>query len=198
MEKGASQAETLNRAGGKRAYLAVERFAQPKLPGELRDSLGRGGARKQIQLTEEEQVFARSKPSVEAVVRARMITQVPANIARLVDGVVSRDARVAASGDKKRCKNSQKCRFACSVGAQERQRLSFANFERHTGQRDRRGLLEWLEKSAPTAARGGERFRESFDSDRGFGHQEPYSLSAVRRQSGLCFGVRQIEEVFMS
>ncbi len=149
-------------------------------------------------MAEEEQILARSKPSIEAVVRPRMIAQAPANLARLLDGVVSRDARVAASGDKKRCKNAEECGLASAVGAENRQRLSFLNFKRHSGQCHGRGLVKWLEKSAPTAARGGERFRESFDSDRGFGHQEPYSLSAVRRQSGLCFGVLQTEEVLMS
>ncbi len=35
MEKGASEAETLDRAGGERAHLAVEHLAQLKLFGEL-------------------------------------------------------------------------------------------------------------------------------------------------------------------
>src|SRR6266513_1696635 len=130
MEKGASEAETLDRAGGERAHLAVERLAQ--------------------------------------------------------------------SGDKQRCKNAEECGLARAVGAENPERLSFLDFKRHSGQCHGRGLFKWLEKSAPTAARGGERFRESFDSDRCVGHQEPYSLSVVRRQSGLSFGVRQTEEVLMS
>src|SRR5882762_8960038 len=153
MEKSASQAETLDGAGGKCAHLAVEGFAQLELFGELRDALGRGGARKQIQLAEEEQVFARGKPRVEAVVRARMIAQAAADVARLVDGVVASDARTATGGHKKRCKNAEKRGFAGTVGAEQRQRFSFANFERHSRQRDGRGLFEWLENCAPTAAR---------------------------------------------
>src|SRR5438132_1193869 len=87
-----------------------------------------------------------------------MIAQAPANLARLLDGVVSRDARVAASGDKKRCKNAEECGLASAVGAENRQRLSFLNFKRHSGQCHGRGLFKWLEKSAPTAARGGNGF----------------------------------------
>src|SRR2546429_1153010 len=114
-----------------------------------------------------------------------MIAQAPANLARLLDGVVSRDARVAASGDKKRCKNAEECGLASAVGAENRQRLSFLNFKRHSGQCHGRGLFKWLEKSAPTAARGGERFRESFDSDRGFGHQERSEEHTSELQSRL-------------
>jgi hypothetical protein len=98
MEKRASQAETLHRAGGKRAHLAIERFAQLELFSELRDSLGCGRARKQIQLAEEEQILSRREPRVEAVVSARMIAQATADVARLMDSVVACDARVSASG----------------------------------------------------------------------------------------------------
>src|SRR5882724_526370 len=53
VQNGASQAEALDCAGGQRAHLAVERFTELKLFGELRDALGRGGSGKQIQLAEE-------------------------------------------------------------------------------------------------------------------------------------------------
>ena len=184
MEKSASQAETLNRAGGKCAHLAIERFAQLELFGELRDSLGRGEPRKQIQSAEEEQVFARRQPRIEAVVRASVITKAAAHCARVANGVVARDPRVAARGHKQRGDNSEQCGFASPVGAKKCQRFSFANLESHARQRDCGGLFKWLEKSAPTAARRGERLRKSFDADRGFGHQELYSLSYRRTQSG--------------
>ncbi len=184
VKKCASQAEALDRAGGKRAHLAVERFAELKLLGELQDSLGRGGTRKQIQLAEEEQILARRKPRIEAVVRARVIAQAAADVARVLDGVVAGDSRVAACGDKKRGDNSEKRGFTRSVGAEKSKGLSFTNLERHPCQRNGRGLFEWLEKSAPTAARGRERLRKRFDADRGFGHQGLYSLSSVWKQSG--------------
>jgi len=149
----------------------------------LRDSLVRGGTRKQIQLAKEEQILARGKPCVEAVIRSCVITQAAADVARMLDGVVTRDACVATRGDKKRGDNPEERGLARAVGAEKGQRFSFTNFKRHSGERDGGGLFEWLEKSAPTTARRGERLRKGLDTDRGFGHQELYSLSNVRRQS---------------
>src|SRR5256885_4598837 len=45
----------------------------------------------------------------------------------------------SASGDKKRCKNAEECGLASAVGAENRQRLSFLNFKRHSGQCHGRG-----------------------------------------------------------
>lgn len=91
------------------------------------------------------------------MVRARVISQAAANVARLTDGVVSRDARGALRGYEECREDAEEGGLAGAIGSQERQGFALADLERYTGKRDGRWLLEWLEKSAPAAARGGKR-----------------------------------------
>jgi hypothetical protein len=53
------------------------------------DSLGCGAVRKQIQAAEEEQVLTSGEARVKAVVRAGVVAQAAADIALMMNGVVS-------------------------------------------------------------------------------------------------------------
>ena len=125
-----------------------------ELFSELGDSLGRGGARKLVQLAEEEKIFAGGQARVETVVRAGVIAELAAYSARFADSVVTGDARVAASGDKQCGENAKERGFAGSVGPEKRQRFSFANVEGEIVQSNGGDFFEGLKKSAPAAARG--------------------------------------------
>jgi hypothetical protein len=131
---------------------------------------------------------------VEAMVGPGVIAEPAADFARLQDGVVSRNARVAAARNKKRGKNSQESGFARAIGAENRDRFSFAYFERKTGECDDGRLFERLDESAPTAACRREQLFQRFDGDGGFGHQKTYSVSSARRQSEGAIWVHEREE----
>ena len=189
MEQSAGQTEALDGAGGERAHLAIQGFAEFELRREKRDSLGCRGIRKLIQLAEKKEILASGEARVKTMVGAGVVTEAAADIARFANRVVSCDTRAAVRRHEKRGKNPQKRGFAGAVRAQDRHRFALADFERHTGQRHGRRFFEWLEKSAPATARRGKHLLKRFDSDRGFGHQKTYSLSAVRRQSGCALPV---------
>ena len=108
-----------------------------------------------------------------------MVAEATADVARLVDSVVSRNPREAPSGDEQGGDDPQERGLARAVRAENGQGLAFANFKRQTRERHSRGLFEGLEKGAPSAAGGWKRLGQRFDLDGGFGHQEPYSVSAA-------------------
>src|ERR1700694_2370844 len=124
MEKGASQAEALNGAGGKSAHLTVQGFAQLELLRELPDSLGCRSVRKLIQSAKKEKILTAGEPRVKAMVRASVVSQEAANVARLMDCVVSRDACVAPRGHQEGRQNTQERGLAGTVGAKKRPGLA--------------------------------------------------------------------------
>ena len=122
------------------------------------------------------------------MVRAGVIAELPADFARLADGVVTSDECVAASGHKKSSKNAKQRGLTSTIGSQKGQGFAFANLERKPIECHGRNFFEWLEESSPAGARRRKQFHERFDGDGGLRHLETYSLSAVRRQSRL-FGI---------
>jgi len=113
------------------------------------------------------------------MVRARVIAEASANVARFVYGVVSRDARVAASGDEKCGDDPEEGRLAGAIRAKDRQRFAFPNLERHAGECHGRRFFERLKEGAPSAAGRRKRLGQRVDLDGGFRHQKPYSVSAA-------------------
>jgi hypothetical protein len=89
VEKGAEEAETLNRAGGECAHLAVEGFDEMKLFRELVDADACSAVREMVEAAEEEQVLAPGQAGVETVVRAGVIAEKAADGGRLVRGMVT-------------------------------------------------------------------------------------------------------------
>src|SRR6266446_6543804 len=83
------------------------------------DSLGCGGARKLIQAAEEEQVLTSGESRVKAVVRAGVVAQAAADVARMVNRVVSSDTGMACRGHEERGKNPQERGLACPVGPEK-------------------------------------------------------------------------------
>ena len=191
VEQRASEAEALNRTGRKRANLAIERFAKMELFGELRGPLRCGGVRKLIELAEKEEILPRRQTRIEAMVRACMVAEAAAYVARLVDRVVPRNTREAASRHEQSGEDTQERGLARAVRAKKRKGFAFANFERHASERHSRRLFEGLEEGAPAAAGGWERLRQRFDFDCGFRHQKPYNVSFAWRQSRRALRVRR-------
>lgn len=83
---------------------------------------------------------------------------------------MSRDLRTALGGKEERGENPEKRGFASAVGAEQGQRFAGPHLERNSRERDNAGLLEGLQKGAPSAARGRKRLLELGDGNRGFGH----------------------------
>ena len=195
MKQSAGETEALDGARGERAYLAIQGSVEFELCREQRDSLGCRGVRKLIQLSEKKQILTSGEARVEAMVGAGVVTEAAADIARFANRVVSCDTRAAARRHEKRGKNPQQRGFAGAVRTEDRHRFTRADFERHARQCDGCRFFKWLEKSAPAAARRGKHLLKRFNSDRGFGHQKTYSLSAVRRQCGCALPVRTREGI---
>jgi len=150
---------------------------------QVQDALRGVSIRQMVEAAEETQIFAAGKPGIEAEVAAGMIAKLAANGARVENGIVPRDL-CAALRRKKQCgKNTEERGFAGSICSQQGQRFAWPHFERHPGQGDDRRFFERLQKGAPAAARGRKRLLEIFDANRGFGHNETYSVSLARRQS---------------
>jgi len=183
VEKGASQAKALHRSGRERTHLAVESFFEMELLYEKIDALRGGGFRKMIKATEEAQIFAASKPGVEADVAAGVIAELAANGARLEHGIVPGDLRAAAGGEKQRGENAEERGFARAVCAEQCQRFARTHFEGKPGESNDAGLFEWLEQGTQAGAGGRKKLLESCNTYRGFRHDETYSVSAARRQS---------------
>src|SRR5882724_8293303 len=78
-KEGASEGEALNSAGRKSADLAIERFGELELSGELRDAIARGSSGKVIEAAEEEEVFACGEARIKALVGTGVITERAAN-----------------------------------------------------------------------------------------------------------------------
>lgn len=154
-----------------------------KLFRETRDAFRGGGVRKMIEAAEEAQILAASKPSVEAEVAACMVTELAANGARVENGVVSRDFRAALGGQEQRGENPQQRGFTGAIRAQQCKRFAGTHFERNSGKGDDARLFEWLQKSPPAAACGGEEFFDGCNANRGLRHDGVYSVSVARRQS---------------
>src|SRR6266403_1945697 len=121
MEQSAGETEALDRAGRESTHLSMQCIADFELLREGGDSLGCGGVRKLIQAAEEEQVLTSGESRVKAVVRAGVVAQTAADVARLVNGVVSCDTGMACRGHEERGKNSQERGLARPVGAKKRE-----------------------------------------------------------------------------
>ncbi len=184
VEQGAKETEALDGAGGERAHLTIQCFAELKLFRELGDAEARGAIGKVVEAPEEEQILASRKASVEAVVRAGMITEEAADGAGLARGIVTGDARGAAGREEKGGHDAQERGFAGAVGAEQGQRFAVAHFKGDAREGHGGGLLERLHESTPTAARRREGLVERIDGDGGWRHPETYNLSSPRKQSG--------------
>src|SRR5438132_14241874 len=75
VKKSASEGEALNRAGRKSADLAIERFGEFELGGELRDAIARGGSGERIGAAAEEEVFARGEARITALAGTGVVTE---------------------------------------------------------------------------------------------------------------------------
>lgn len=183
MQQGAGEAQSLHRAGRKGADLAVKRFFEMELFREQRDALRSGGVRKMVEAAEEPQILATGKPRVKAEVATGMVAELAANGARVENGIVSRDLRMAPRGKEQRGKNLEKRGFACAICSQQRQSFTGTHFEGNSGERDNGRLFKRLQEGAPAAACGGKRLLQGCNVNRGFRHDETYSVSAILRQS---------------
>src|SRR5215472_5221888 len=107
MQQRSRQAEALDGPGRECSHLAVQRLAEVKLFRDLVDTLGGVSKGKPVQLTEEEQVFPSRQARIETMVRARMVAQAPAHVARLPDRVVSSHECMSSRWYKQRGQNAE-------------------------------------------------------------------------------------------
>jgi hypothetical protein len=106
VEQDASQAETLNGAGGESAHLAIQGFADLELFREQGDTLGGRGIRKLIQSAKKMQILTARQARVKTMIGAGVVAKTAADFARLVDGIVSGDTRAAGGGNEECGKNA--------------------------------------------------------------------------------------------
>jgi hypothetical protein len=179
VEQCAGEAEALHRAGRKSAHLAVKGFFQMELLREMSDALSGGGLRKMVKTAKEAEVFAAGKPGIKADIAAGVIAKLATNGARIENGVVACDSRVAGGGQQQGGENAKERGFTGAICAKQRQGFAGSQFERNAGKSSDAWLLERLEKRSPAAAGGRKKFFESGNANRGFGHDETYSVSAA-------------------
>ena len=185
MEQSASQAETLNGAGRKRADLATEEFAKSELGGQRTDALPGHGRGKAIELAEEKEILASGEAGIEAVIGAGVIAELAADVPRMREGVVASDAGAAGGRKEQGGDNTQQRGLACAVGSEEGDGLAFADLQGHVRQRGNACFFKGLEESAPTAARGREGLVERFDGNGRWSHQETYNVSGPHKTMRL-------------
>ncbi len=186
VNEGASEGEALNRAGRKSADLAIERFGEFELCGELRDAIARGGSGEMIEATEEEEIFACGEARIKALVGAGVVTERAADGTGRRDRVMSRDGGMAGGGKKKRGEDAEESGFAGAVCAEERDGFAVAEFERDILKSGQSGLLKGLEKGAPASAGGRKEFGEGLKGDRGIGHREVIARPTERNNLADC------------
>ncbi len=186
VKEGASEGEALNSAGRKSADLAIERFGEFELRGELRDAIARGGSREMIEAAEEEEIFAGGEARIKALVGTGVVTERAADGTGGRDRVMSRDGGMAGGGKKKRGEDAKESGFAGAVCAEERDGFTVAEFERDVLKSGESGLFKWLEKGAPTRAGGRKEFGEGLKRDRGIGHREVIARPKERNNLADC------------
>ena len=186
VKEGASEGEALNGAGRKSADLAIERFGELELCGELRDAIAGGGLREMIEAAKEEEVFAGGEACVKALVGAGVVTERAADGTRRRDGVMSGDGGMAGGGKKKRGQDAEEGGFAGAVRAEERDGFTVAEFERDILKCGQSGLFKWLEKSPPAGAGRRKEFGEGLKRDRGIGHREVIARPEERNNLADC------------
>jgi len=186
VKEGASEGETLNGAGRKSAGLAIERFGEFELCGELRDAIARYGSGEMIEAAEEEEIFAGGEASVKALVGTGMVTERAADGMGRRDGVMASDGGMAGGGKKKRGEDAEKSGFAGAICAEERDGFAVTEFERDLLKSGESGLFKWLEKRAPAGAGGRKEFGEGLKRDRGIGHREVIARPEERNNLADC------------
>jgi hypothetical protein len=183
MEKSASEAQALHRAGRKRAHLPVEGFLEMELLRELLNAFCGCGAGKVIEAAEKVQILAAGKPRIKAYIAAGVIAELSAHRPGIADGIVSCDLGVSPRGKDQSGKNSEQRGFTSPICAQQRQGLARTHLERNPSESEHGGLFERLQKGTPAATGRRKRFFEGFDANRVFGHEGIYNVSCVSRQS---------------
>ncbi len=127
MQEGASEAESLNGAGGERAYLTIEGFGEFETRRKLSDALVDRAGGELIEPAKEEQVFAASEASVKTEVAAGVIAEIAADITRGLDDVVASDTSAAESRKEEGGEDTKESGLAGAVGTEKRNGFAFPN-----------------------------------------------------------------------
>jgi hypothetical protein len=187
VEECAGEAEALNRAGRKGAHLAIKRFGEFELRGELRDAITRRGYGDVIEAAEEEEIFAGGEARIEALVGAGVIAERAAYCAGRRDGVMPGNGGAARGREEERGENTEERGFAGTVRAEKGDGFAGAEFEGYILHGGERGAFEWLEKCAQAGTRGRKEFGEGLERDGAIGHREV--IARPRRRNNLGEGV---------
>jgi len=186
VKEGASEGEALNSAGRKSADLAIERFGEFELRGELRDAIARSGSGEMIEAAEEEEVFAGGEASIKALIGTGVVAERAANGTGRRDRIMASDGGVAGGGKKKRGEDAEESGFAGAVCAEERDGFAVTEFERDILKSGESRLFKGLEKGAPAGAGGRKEFGEGLKRDRGIGHREVIARPKERNNLADC------------
>src|SRR5262245_29552759 len=119
MQEGASEAESLNGAGGERANLAIKDFGESEARRKLSDALADRAGGELIEPAKEEQVFAAGEAGVKTEVAAGVIAEIAADITRGPDDVVASDAGAAESRKEEGREDTKESGFAGAVGTEK-------------------------------------------------------------------------------
>jgi len=186
VKEGASEGEALNSAGRKSADLAIKRFGEFELRGELRDAIARSGSGEMIEAAEEEEVFAGGEASIKALIGTGVVAERAANGTGRRDRIMASDGGVAGGGKKKRGEDAEESGFAGTVCAEERDGFAVTEFERDILKSGESRLFKGLEKGAPAGAGGRKEFGEGLKRDRGIGHREVIARPKERNNLADC------------
>jgi len=136
-----------------------------------------------VQATEETQVFPAGKTGIKTKVRPGMITELAPYRGGVTNSIETGDTDGATRGNEERCQDAKKGSLAGTVRAQQGHGIARFDLERNASKGWNRRCGKWLNKSAPAAVGGRERFFERVDCDGCVEHYRGYSVSAKRKQS---------------
>lgn len=195
VKQSTSQAETLHGSRRQCAQLTIKGIGEFKLFAQCGDAFLDAIFRQAIQAAEEAKVLAAGKSRIKPVIGSRVITEIAADLARLLDGIASGNPGYTTGWHDERSQNSKERRFARAIRSQQSERLAFAHLKRNMIQRESSWLLKRLQQRVPSAPRGWKQFLQAVDGDCGLGHKQIYSLSVFGRQTigGRIDGGRRVQ-----
>ena len=129
MKQCAEQAESLDRAGGKRARLAVQSAAQSEPFAQGFDAAGAEFIGEVVQAAKELQILAAGEPRIEAEIASCVVPDLASHGCWFARGVVPGQRSGATRWQEQRGQNAKQRRFAGSIGTEQSDRLSLFYFQ---------------------------------------------------------------------
>ena len=120
-----------------------------------------------------------------------MVAELASDGGRIADGIVSRDLRRPAGGEKQSREDAQERGFSCAIRAEQRHGFAVFYLKADIPQRGRSLGRERLKEGAPARVDRREKLVQGVDGDGVVGHSRVYNVSAARKQCGEHEGIQR-------